>query len=1033
MEIHFPRGCVVIDDEIHVANPGASVYVYDLAGTHLRNESLSDQNRRSFGIAHNPADNEIFIADFDDNLIYVYDESYEFQTIITLETDNSQPEGLTFFDDLIWCVDRDKTVYPYSTAGVFDSTKSFDLPADVGEPKSITHAAGRFWIGQANAIHAYREDGSFDGDLSLVLTVGVQGLGVYNNQFIFANSGTDEVEVENILSGVSISINDDTQVVTVDSDEAWADHDITVLVTAHQDDFDDPTAEFAIRFEQHIPVWLSLASVTWTVDSAITEIDLNDRVSHEDSISIYSGDLPDGITFSNGVLSGTPTDSTDDVTLGFRATNDAGTADAMLAITINGAVPVWTALPAVTWTEDSTITEIDLTESVSGNPTPTIALQNSTLPDGVMLSQGVISGTPTDPDQDRTVTFRAMNSAGTADTTLAITINSAGSAPTISAIADVSESYNEAITAITVTVAGDPTPTVTVTGLPTGVTYSSGEISGTPTELGVHEITITAMNSVGTETEEFDLTVSREMLFFINDSNNIAIARDLDGDSLSIYNIALGVGDWYGGISLADGFYVIDNDDKDAIFFNLDRTPDTDRDITTDFETARNWEGGLGLSNGFYAIDNTGNEARFFNLNRTRNATGDITLGNGDWKGGLSLTDGFYFIDNEANEAIFYNLDRTTDSTKDIDLGTGEWRDGTAISDGFFIINDTNNKAVFYNLDRTTDTSRDIDLGTGVWNGCIAVDVTAEAPAGVPSISAIADIPAEYNEAMTAITVTVSGNPVPIVAVTGLPTGLSYSGGEITGTPTELGVHEVEITATNSEGVDVGTFNLTVGRLFMFAIDNTNDQARAIDFDGNVSASYNIELGSGFWRGGVTLSDGFYIIRTNPHATIFYNLDRTRDSNRDISLEPGVIWEGGFSLSDGFYIVSRTTNTARFYNLNRTRDTDRDIDLGDGSWTGGIGLTDGFYIIDNLLDTVRFYNLNRTRDSNRDIYLGPGGIWIGGFSLSDGFYIIEGDGAGTQTDARFYNLDRTSDPDRDIDMGAGAVQGAIAVYIISDP
>ena len=243
-------------------------------------------------------------------------------------------------------------------------------------------------------------------------------------------------------------------------------------------------------------------------------------VAYEDSIALQSGILPDGVTFLGGVLSGTPTDPTDDVTLTFRATNSAGTADADLEITINGVAPVWTPLSPVTWTEGTAIDAINLNSSVSGNETPTIALQASTLPSGVNLSNGIVSGTPTNASQDRTVTFRATNSAGSADTTLAITIDSSAVAPTLSAIADVSADYNVAITAITVTATGTPTPTITVAGLPTGITYSGAQITGMSTVLGVHTVTVTATNSEGSDSLTFDLTVSYELMFFIDDTTN---------------------------------------------------------------------------------------------------------------------------------------------------------------------------------------------------------------------------------------------------------------------------------------------------------------------------------------------------------------------------------------------------------------------------------------------------------------------------------------------------------------------------------
>ena len=135
----------------------------------------------------------------------------------------------------------------------------------------------------------------------------------------------------------------------------------------------------------------------------------------------------------------------------------------------------------------------------------------------ITLSNGVISGTPTNRNDDRTVRFRATNSAGNADATLVITIGFIAVAPTVSAIADVSADYNEAITAITVTTTGDPVPTITVAGLPSGLSYSGGQITGTTTVLGVHEVTVTATNTEGSDSETFDLTVSRELMFFIDE------------------------------------------------------------------------------------------------------------------------------------------------------------------------------------------------------------------------------------------------------------------------------------------------------------------------------------------------------------------------------------------------------------------------------------------------------------------------------------------------------------------------------------
>ena len=63
---NFPRGCIVVGDEIHVVNSSGGVFTYELDGTYLENHSLDSQNQQSFGIAYNASDNEIYTVDFSD-------------------------------------------------------------------------------------------------------------------------------------------------------------------------------------------------------------------------------------------------------------------------------------------------------------------------------------------------------------------------------------------------------------------------------------------------------------------------------------------------------------------------------------------------------------------------------------------------------------------------------------------------------------------------------------------------------------------------------------------------------------------------------------------------------------------------------------------------------------------------------------------------------------------------------------------------------------------------------------------------------
>ena len=60
----------------------------------------------------------------------------------------------------------------------------------------------------------------------------------------------------------------------------------------------------------------------------------------------------------------------------------------------------------------------------------------------------------------------------------------------------------------TVKVTGTPTPTVTVTGLPKGLAYKNGTISGTPKAAGTSTVKITAKNAAGTVTKSIKLTIA---------------------------------------------------------------------------------------------------------------------------------------------------------------------------------------------------------------------------------------------------------------------------------------------------------------------------------------------------------------------------------------------------------------------------------------------------------------------------------------------------------------------------------------------
>ncbi|MBQ3345641.1 MAG: putative Ig domain-containing protein, partial [Synergistaceae bacterium] len=117
---------------------------------------------------------------------------------------------------------------------------------------------------------------------------------------------------------------------------------------------------------------------------------------------------------------------------------------------------------------------------------------------------GAISGTPTTAGT-YTFTVKASNSGGEATKTFTLTVVQVITAPVITTeslpSATAGKAYSAAITAT-----GDNI-TWTVSGLPSGLTFDSGTISGTPAVSGIYTVTAAARNSAGADSKSFTLTV----------------------------------------------------------------------------------------------------------------------------------------------------------------------------------------------------------------------------------------------------------------------------------------------------------------------------------------------------------------------------------------------------------------------------------------------------------------------------------------------------------------------------------------------
>ena len=128
------------------------------------------------------------------------------------------------------------------------------------------------------------------------------------------------------------------------------------------------------------------------------------------------------------------------------------------------------------------------------------------LPDGVTFDEATntISGTPSEVGS-YTVTVTTTDESGNAtETTFTIDVEDT-TKPTVKSVSDQTQEVNTEITPIKIEATDNSGQTVTnkVDGLPDGITFdeATNTISGTPSEVGSYDITVTTTDESGNATE----------------------------------------------------------------------------------------------------------------------------------------------------------------------------------------------------------------------------------------------------------------------------------------------------------------------------------------------------------------------------------------------------------------------------------------------------------------------------------------------------------------------------------------------------
>ena len=171
----------------------------------------------------------------------------------------------------------------------------------------------------------------------------------------------------------------------------------------------EPTGSFA-----YVPAYYN-----FTRGLGISSISPNYNGGAIESWSIYP-DLPTGLLFENGTISGTPTVNSTEVNYTVYANNSGGSVTAFISITINEPVASIIYAPDER-NETRTISMTPWFPQVTGGAVETWEIYPE-LPLGLSIVDGVISGTATVNSTRTNYTVWANNSGGSASTNIYLTV-----------------------------------------------------------------------------------------------------------------------------------------------------------------------------------------------------------------------------------------------------------------------------------------------------------------------------------------------------------------------------------------------------------------------------------------------------------------------------------------------------------------------------------------------------------------------------------------------------------------------------------
>ena len=290
-------------------------------------------------------------------------------------------------------------------------------------------------------------------------------------------------------------------------------YDIKVTTTDESGNATETT--FTIDVEDTTkPTVESIANQTQEVNTEITPIKIEATDNSGQAVTNKVDGLPDGVTFdeATNTISGTPSE-VGRYDIKVTTTDESGNAtETTFTIDVEDTTkPTVESIANQTQEVNTEITPITIESEDNSGQAVTNKVDG--LPDGVTFDEATntISGTPNEVGRYDVKVTTTDESGNATETTFTIDVEDT-TKPTVEDIADQTQEVNTEITPITIESEDNSGQAVTnkVEGLPNGVTFdeATNTISGTPSEVGSYDVTVTATDESGnSETTTFTIDV----------------------------------------------------------------------------------------------------------------------------------------------------------------------------------------------------------------------------------------------------------------------------------------------------------------------------------------------------------------------------------------------------------------------------------------------------------------------------------------------------------------------------------------------